>query len=122
MNIEDFRAPTSPVSVSKKPTSPPRRKPAGWFIKGPIPGEWISLASKLPGRSLHVALALRYLSGLQKTHRVKFTGQTRDQFGIPPDAARRGLQALERGGLVAVKGGSGRSPIVTILELDANDA
>jgi hypothetical protein len=92
----------------------PRHKAGKWFLKGPIPGDWLGQAGKLPGRALHVALALWYLAGVGKTPTVKLTGGVLSRFGSPPDAGRRGLAALEGAGLVSVDRHSGRCPVVTI--------
>lgn len=85
------------------------------FIKGPIPLNWISAAGKLPGKSLHTGLALWYLSGLHKAHRVTLTNCLAARFGVQRDAKHRALRFLEQAHLVAVRRQNGRSTEVTIL-------
>lgn len=87
--------------------------PGEKFLKGPIPLHWLLSVFPLPGKALHVAVALWYRSGLEKSCRVKFN-QSRWK-GVSRDSARRGLCALERAGLVRVMRHPGRVPIVTIV-------
>jgi len=118
VNLDEFRAGAGGAITPGKPERAPRHKAGEWFIKGPLPGPWIGRAAGLPGRALHVALALWHLAGLANGRRVKPTWRIWDRFGVSPDTGRRGLLALERAGLVEVKRGSGRCPDVRIL--DAN--
>lgn len=86
-----------------------------WFVAGPIPGPWIGAAATLPGRSLHVAMAIWYLRKLTKTDTVVLARHAREKFGIKRDACSRGLRHLEEAGLVSVLRHQGRLPRVTIL-------
>lgn len=117
LNLEQFRAKRDGDLQPAEPKRPPRHKAGEWFLKGPIPGEWLHRAAKLPGHALHVALALWYLAGLEKCRQVKLTWRVYARFAVSPDAGRRGLAALERADLVAVDRHPGRCPVVTILEL-----
>lgn len=114
LELDSFRAKPSGTRRPKIP--PPRRKKGEWFLKGPIPGTWLHRAAKLPGRALHVGLALWFLAGLKKCNYVTLTWATFNRFGVSPDSGRRGLAALERVGLVSVERHPGRCPRVTILE------
>lgn len=79
----------------------------------------MSRAATLPGRALHVALAVWHGAALAKTNRVKLTGKLLGRFAVKVGAARRGLQLLERAGLVAVeRPGRGRCPVVTLIDVD----
>ncbi len=76
-------------------------------------------AACLSWRALRVGLALWHLTGLQKDKSVKPTRKVWDRFGLGTDAARLGLLALERAGLVAVdRRHAGRCPLVTLLEVE----
>ena len=44
--------------------SPPKK--SGGFIKGPIPLPWLQATMQLPGKTLHLALAIWYLAGLNR--------------------------------------------------------
>src|SRR5262249_13109563 len=48
----------------------PRHKQGEHFLRGPIPLKWLTMASSLPGKALHVALAIWYGSGLRKSAMV----------------------------------------------------
>ena len=106
----DFPAEASPQQLPAEQRRPPRNKPGEWFIKGPIPGRWLSLAAKEPGKTLHVSLALWYEAGLTKRRTVRLTGKLLKRFGVGRDAARRALIRLESIGLVTVDRKRGRCP------------
>lgn len=114
LDLESFRAENASQRRPAKRT--PRHKFGEWFVKGPIPGTWLSKAARLPGGSLHVGLALWFLAGLGKANTVVPTWAVLDRFGVSPSSGRRGLTALERAGLVSVERHRGRCPRVTILE------
>ena len=117
VNLDEFRATSGGGVTRAKSQRPPRHRAGEWFIKGPLPGLWIGRAARLPGRALHVALALWHLAGLANGRRVKPTWRIWERLGLRPDAGRRGLAALERAGLVEVKRGAGRCPEVAILDV-----
>ena len=85
------------------------------FLKGPISWRWLRTASVLPGKSLHVALALWHLSGLRSSKTVKLSRDVLLGLGVAPDAAARGLLRLEGVGLVKVARHRGRLPVVTLV-------
>ena len=102
----------------KPSTRLPRHKGGQKFIKGPIPLVWIQAAAK-GGRgtkALHVALALWFRAGLENCRVVKLTRSVLQPLGVSPDAARRGLQALEAATLVTVERKPGCCPVVTLLD------
>jgi hypothetical protein len=94
----------------------PRPKTGGMFLRGPIPLDWLSRAAALPGRSLHVAIAIWFMSGLKKTRSVPVSNITGLQFGLDRNAKYRALEWLEDADLISVERQAGRAPIVTILE------
>ncbi|CUI27238.1 hypothetical protein [Achromobacter kerstersii] len=89
------------------------------FIKGPIGLDWIGAAARLPGKSLHVALALQYLAGLQRAKTVKLNAKTLDTLGVARDAKYEALRRLELAGLISTKAKPGRQAIVTLLDAPA---
>ena len=90
----------------------------GRFIKGPIPLPWIQRASKLPGKSLAVGLAIWYRSGLIRQKELSLPTTLLGQFGIDRHAKRRALSELENAGLIGVSRKHGKNPIIiTILEV-----
>ena len=116
-DIDSLRS--QPGSLPQPParaTRPPRRQ-SGWFIRGPIPGQWIGEAAKLPGKSLHVALAILYLAGMNKDkgQPVALCRRTLALFGVGQRAGREALTRLDAAGLVSVVRRSGYCPRVTVL-------
>ena len=108
------RRATSRVMSSAQ--SIPRPKAGGMFLRGPIPLDWLSRAAALPGRSLHVAIAIWFMAGLKKTRNVPVSNITGLQFGLDRNAKYRALEWLESANLITVERRTGRAPIVTILE------
>lgn len=99
----------------------PRHTRGELFLKGPIPWRWLELAAALPGRALAVALVVWHLVGLKKCQTVKLAPSKIRSLGLSPRVARRGLNALERAGLVAVDRHRGRSANVTVLDAPQPD-
>ncbi len=87
------------------------------FIKGPIPLSWISRASKLNGKVLHIGLSLWYLSGLRKEKRIKLTSAVYTEiFGVSRQAMYRSLEKMEDAGLISAEQRQGKTFMVTILD------
>ena len=102
---------------AKKITGLPRHKPGEKFLKGPIPWIWLTAAASLPGKALHVAIALWFMASVKRSGTVALSGKTLRSLGVERHSGYRGLNALETAGLVAVERHSGRNPLVTILDL-----
>jgi hypothetical protein len=116
-DLDQFRAKQEGGPQLAKRQRPPRHQTNEWFLKGPIPGAWLTRATRLSFRALRAGLALWYLAGLMKSNVVKPTWDTWQRLGLSPDAGRRGLDALEQASLVTVDRHPGRCPIVTIRKL-----
>jgi DNA-binding transcriptional ArsR family regulator len=95
------------------PKAGPKRRP----LYGPIPWSWWLPASRLPGKSLQVASVCWLLAGWCRSADFELALDGWAEFGLSRFSASRGLDELERAGLVSVTNRSGRSPVVTILEL-----
>lgn len=108
--IKVERIPTS-VAGCEASTSP--RAP---FLKGPIPLAWLTAASALSGKALQIALAIRFLSGVQRSRVVRLAPSVVARFGVDRHAAYRALKVLECAQLVKAVRRRGRAPEVTILE------
>ena len=76
---------------------------------------FLTRASRLPGRSLHLAVALQLIATAQSSYRVPLSNVATQVFGLNRNAKYRALAWLERAGLVQVERKIGRSPLVTIL-------
>ena len=104
---------TCPVGSRKAP----RPKQGERFLRGPIPLPWLSRAARLPGKALHVAIAVYYLAGLKRRRTVALSGKVSAELGVDRHSKYRALKWLEEAGLVRVKRHPGRNPLVTILEV-----
>lgn len=109
-----FELPPGAVGKAKPSNRPPRHKAGERFLRGPIPWRWLEAAGRLPGKALHVAIAVWHLVGIKKSRTVKWEPSAVAHWRLNRLAVYRGLQALERAGLVAVDRRNGRCPVVTI--------
>lgn len=76
--------------------------------------DWVAAAAQLPGKSLHVALALASLVSLRGTPCVRLGAGTLRRYGVA-DAVYDALSRLSEAGLVTVDRCRGRHPLVTVL-------
>ena len=102
---------SQPIPLVKKRS----QKRMNMFIKGPIPLGWIRKAAGVEGKTLHVAIALWFLAGLNRSRKVALSQSTLRLFGVSRQASYRALTRLETAELVSVNRHRGRNPIVTIL-------
>lgn len=116
MDLEQLRA--EPM-LDRLPSKPRHKSPRGWFLKGPIPGAWLEAAGRLPGKCLHVGLAIWHVKAMRREIRV--TRGLLDRFGVKAGAGRWALAKLQAAGLVTVERKPGCSPVVTILETNSGD-
>lgn len=114
IDSDRFRLARSPDR--RRSTNLPRPKNSERFLKGPVPLAWLEIAAQLPGKSLHVGVALWFLGGLQKSRVVRLSNANGIRFGLDRNAKYRGLAWLEVAGLVTVERKLGRAPVVTINE------
>jgi hypothetical protein len=108
------------VSNGSSPSSNPKRI-RGEFLKGPIPLSWLTPASKLPGRTLAVALAIWFEAGRRKSSEVKLTTAILSRFGVNRKAKYAALAKLEEAKLIRVLRAPRRNPVVTILNLEGSE-
>jgi hypothetical protein len=83
-----------------------------------MPWDWLQQAARLPGSAWAVGLCLWKLSGCRRSRTVPFRLRRAEDLGVSLWAARHGLRALERAGLVAVERHPGRNPIVTLRDVE----
>ena len=93
---------------------PPRHKGRERFLKGPIPLNWLTVATQLPGKTLAVAIVIWFKAGLTNTKTFPVCHDLLCDFGVSRHAGYRGLKRLESAGLIGIKRGVGRCPIVTL--------
>jgi hypothetical protein len=85
------------------------------FTSGPVPLTWLECATGLPGRSVHVALALWHEATRSGSRCIDLSNMLCMRFHVERNAKYRALRSLELAGLVVVERRRGRSPRVTVL-------
>ena len=111
MDLEKFRFPIPRTSFRRKNRKIGTRR-LGRFIKGPLPLNWFIRAGQLPGKSLHVGLALWYQAGLTKSTEVRCPmSMLTKQMAVSRHSVYRALIALEKATLITVERHPGRSPV-----------
>ncbi len=121
IDLEKLRLTEFGTKIVEEKTKPPRHKKGELFLKGPIPMRRVQKAGQQSGKALHVAIELRFWSGIKKTNVIKLSITNLERLGVKRNSAIRGLAALENSGLVSVERHAGRKPIVTILEARENN-
>lgn len=89
---------------------------ASRYIKGPLPLHWVERAARLPGKSLHVGMAVWYSVGLTRSRSVSLSNVSGSAFGVDRNSKYRALAWLEQAGLISVSRKLGRAPVVTIID------
>ena len=116
MHTPDSKIPVKRLQLnhaSGKLAEAPKRE---LFLRGPIPLDWLASAAKLPGKTLNVALALRWLHGMSAGKPFKLTQKALDWLNVSRETAGDCLVRLEQHGLIQVVRKPGRSPVVSIVE------
>jgi len=113
------REPGCKLAVSVLDLTGPESRPGRRPLYGPIPWSWWLPASRLPGKSLHVGAVCWLLAGWERSAGFELTLDGWADLGLSRFSASRGLDELERAGLVSVGRMPGRSPVVTVLDVGA---
>jgi hypothetical protein len=82
----------------------------------PIRYDWLAEVGKVPGKSLHLGIALAWMAVVRGEPRVRLGRRVMARFSLSRDACYDGLRRLEVHGLVTVWRLPGRSPMVTLME------
>src|SRR5438105_2354759 len=101
-----------PVATAAAHPRLPRPGPKELYLGGPIPMGWLGRAANLPGKALHLAVAVWFeaLCTGAKDPAVRVPRRTLRRLGLSSRATRdRALGALAAAGLVAVERRTGRS-------------
>ena len=88
---------------------------AALFLRGPIPLAWLGSAASLPGKTLHVGIALWWLHGVAKGRPFKLTQKALQTMNVERDAASAALVRLELAGLICVVRKPGQRPTVSLV-------
>lgn len=89
---------------------------AALFLRGPIPLAWLGSAATLPGKTLHVGIALWWLHGMAKGKPFKLTQKALQTFNVERDAASAALLRLKLAGLIWVLRQPGQRPMISMLD------
>jgi DNA-binding transcriptional ArsR family regulator len=89
----------------------------GYFLRGPIPLDWLTACREMSGKTIMTALAIWWQSGMHDTREgLKITTKGLARFGVDRKAKDRALKSLEEAGLIAVAREPGKNPVVGILD------
>lgn len=86
-----------------------------YFLKGPIPLSWLTQASKLSGKVLHVSIALWFLYGINKGKEFKVQHKFVKAFGIHRSTFYKAIKSLETVGLIQKSKTRGQTHRVRII-------
>jgi hypothetical protein len=92
-----------------------RRTPNPSHALGPIPLDWLETAARLPGRSLHTAVAIWIAAEVSGSTIVHLSNVASTRLSVDRCAKYRALNWLQAAGLIQVHRKLGKSPVVTIL-------
>jgi len=119
LDLEDYRLDADSLKKIEFKRAPRRKKSKATrrinYLGAGIPGDWLSVAGNLPGKSLHVGIAIWLAHGVEKQDRFRFTPRWYEWFELSPGTLRRSLDRLRKAGLIRVEHRPGCSPIVTLL-------
>jgi UDP-N-acetylmuramyl tripeptide synthase len=94
-------------------------KVKGEFLKGPIPLDWLGIASGLPGKAtLATALAIMFEVGRRKSKEIVLTTAILGRFNVNRKGKYRALTQLEAAKLISVLRRPHKNPVVTVLAVE----
>lgn len=91
-------------------------------LYGPIPWSWWHRTIRLPGKAPQAAMACWLVAGWERAGELELRLGEWTDLGLSRQSAGRGLEALERTGLVTVRRSAGRPPVVRLLATDRSGA
>lgn len=97
-----------------------KREKSEPFLRGPIPIAWLTRAARLPGKAIHVALAIQWLQGMKPNTTFQLTRKSLENFDVSRDAASDALNRLEAVGLITLEKKPGQRPLITVLSVSAD--
>jgi hypothetical protein len=118
-NLDNIRINTYLPADTPLPKTPPKRFRKGReFVKGPIPIDWLDASAELPKSAFRTGYRLWRWAGIQKTHTdIKFSATSQ---GINRSSMRRGIEHLEKAGLIYVRRTPGKALRITILDVPSS--
>jgi hypothetical protein len=110
------REPGRKLTVSIRHLAGPKSTLEQRPLYGPIPWSWWDLASRLPGKSPHTGAICWLLAGWERSAVFELPLREWSDFGLSPSAICRGLNVLERAGLISITRRQKRPSVVTLLD------
>ena len=119
LRVEDFQSidPKMPLDLVKADRLPQHKK-GELFLRGPVPMKWLAIAARQKGKALHVAIVIWQQAGMKKSSTVSLPNKQLKEFGVDRFAKARALKELSKVGLITVERHPGRSPVITIKDVD----
>ncbi len=107
--------PTADVEVETRWTLAGRKRSQNRFLKGPVLLKPLQAAARLPGRTLHLYLAIRHRCDLRRSRTVTLPSAYLRSWGLDKHAKSRALAGLELARLITVDRNRGHTVVVTLL-------
>ena len=103
------------VEVETRWTLAGRKRFQSRFFKGPVSLKPLQAAARLPGRTLHLYLAIRHRCDLRQSKTVTLPSAYLKSWGLDKHAKSRALAGLELARLITVDRRRGRTVVVSLL-------
>lgn len=78
--------------------------------------DWLARASKLPGKTLHIACAIWFVASLHRTPTIRLAPYALRNFGVSRDCCYDSLRRLADAELIALSTRRGRIPRLTLVD------
>lgn len=108
-------------SLTQARVAKQREERSKLYFGGQISLQWWIKAGQLPGKALHIALAIGWISTVRKKKTIPLQNYPWIEFQFDRTTAYRALRALEIAKLISIDRRRGRHPMVTILDVLERD-
>jgi hypothetical protein len=87
------------------------------FLKGPVPMPWLISAANIPGKALHIGIALWFWSGIKKTKTFILPKNAIKDLGVSRQTCYAQLKVMEKAGLLSIEARKGKKSKITLLHI-----
>ena len=84
------------------------------FLKGPVPMPWLISAANIPGKALHIGIALWFWSGIKKTKTFILPKNAIRGLGVSRQTCYAQLKVMEKAGLLSIESRKGKKSKITL--------